>query len=243
MMSFHDLSFSDWMGLIAVCLAFATLLVTWRTLTRKALSYESSSSALLNKNINRGDIQLSLSANGVPVDDPYIAEVSIRNYGNVAIEPQDFFEPMAISFSNMVSIISVDIRAGQPGLAVDFSTEGDKLTFTPFLMNPGDFLLVRTIVSNRPKIGLSGRISGVTDFSRQHPYSRIVSFALYGFFACTLISIGLFIAERLGFPGSENLAGPVFGIGASLLLIAFQSRLIALFPVRQRKLNNQQETT
>ena len=219
---------SDIISIFGVCISIAALWLTWRTLMRKSLSYESSSFALLRQSFGQVDLQFSI--NGVPVDDLHIAEVSILNDGNVAIEPKDFYEPIVISLSKETSIVSVDIRALQNGLSIDATNDGCNLTLHPFLINPGDKVLVRMLVSSRPdKIALLGRISGISRISLLHPYSRLLRFALYGSFLCIMFSIGLWLAKQLGVSDNTKIIPDLLLVGTFLFVLVLQSRPVITY--------------
>jgi len=184
--------------IITVILAFVTIVVTiilyllQRRYRHKSLSYEIISNAplLSLKEEIKGNLQIVF--NGKPVQSVHLIVVKIINSGKVPIVSTDYERPVSLNFSDNCQILTADISETNPkSLQASVSIENSKAVISPILLNSGDSIKVKLLVSQFDgQINVDGRVVGVKDISKlkdaEHIYTFFTIFGLILFFIGTI---------------------------------------------------------
>lgn len=135
---------------------------------RKDITYELLSNTPLLTVREKGLGQLQLTYNSVPVDNPRLAVIRLRNSGNVPIATTDYERPISFTFGEGATVLSSAITATSPdNLNVGVETKDNVVVLQPALLNPRDSLTLKLLVSGEARdLSADGRIHGV---HRIHP--------------------------------------------------------------------------
>lgn len=100
--------------------------------------------------------------------EPALSVVRFVNTGNVAIEPSDFFAPLAVVFGGPVQAMYAWRTHARPSdLAVEITEEDDRAVIAPLLINPGDMFEVQILTSRLPTdIRIEGRVSELANIRK-----------------------------------------------------------------------------
>jgi hypothetical protein len=122
------------------------------------------------------DTSASIFDNEIIVD-PGLVFVTIKNSGNVPIRKEDFQDPLVVRVTGS-PILSAEVKRTSPldlaqSLQLSLSEQSQEvayLTILPLLLNGGDSMTIKLIVSNcaEGNAELHGRISGIPDFNKLH---------------------------------------------------------------------------
>jgi hypothetical protein len=150
-------------------LSFALFLVGQWWWRRKALSYTVSETQLLTVHGDlKGKVQILFD--GVSVPNVSLVVIKVRNSGHEPIRANDFERPLRFDFGSGARILSLDadeanqkslkpaVRQGAGNAPAENAFELD-----PLLLNRGDWIKVKALVSNVGTISVDGRIEGVRD--------------------------------------------------------------------------------
>lgn len=136
----------------------------------KQLSYEVVANTPLFNVV--GDIKprIEVRLDGNPVEDVHYVMISFSNSGNIVIEKsdQDPDISIGISFGDGAQIIEADIvQAQPPDLPVKLRVETNKVTLDPLLLNPGDSIVFKALVSQfEGNLDSIGPISDIKSIER-----------------------------------------------------------------------------
>ena len=152
-----------WTPLLAflAILTFVTMIVIFLlSRKKKQLSYDiiSSNPVLLRKDEVEG--KLEILYNKKPVKDVYLSVIKLINSGNMEIKKDDFEKPVVIDFGKGTEVLTTEIS---DGIKTELSILEENVMVTPTLLNKGDYITIKTLVSNFQKneITFTGRIVGV----------------------------------------------------------------------------------
>lgn len=136
----------------------------------------------------RGKIEILYD--GTPVHNAHLCIARIYNYGNTPVTQSDYVEPLCVSFGQGATILSLEILEAEPrNLKPEFSVQSGRITFSPFLFNPGDSFILRALVahpSTKPRFGMHARIIGVRRIS-----ARPLELSLFWRSAALSLLVGL----------------------------------------------------
>ena len=148
-------------GLVAIIVT----IVLYRTQRRrKALSYEIISRTPL---LSIGDEikgKLQILFDGKPVQDIHLIVLKIINSGNVPIVSTNYERPVNLSFGENSWILTAEVSETDPeDLRATVNIENAKVALEPVLLNGGDSITLKLLVSQLGEINVDGRIVGVKD--------------------------------------------------------------------------------
>ena len=108
------------------------------------------------------------------VQDISLIVVSIVNSGNLPILPTDYEHPVSLGFGEKAEILTVDVIKRNPNdLKVSAGIEGNEVVVSPALLNPGDWITLKLMVSQAEHdVQMSGRIAGVKSLEKVPEFSR-----------------------------------------------------------------------
>lgn len=160
----------SWMNLLrdgswqfaGVILALIAILITIRQYARKNLTYEVITDInILNAKGNQSELQVYFK--NVLVKKPRLVELKIYNSGNTAISRSDYEKPLEILFSKNSIVIDAEIVETLPkNIEFQLSKEGEKVTFTPGLLNSGDSVKIQILLDGESgQANIQGRVIGV----------------------------------------------------------------------------------
>jgi hypothetical protein len=99
----------------------------------------------------------------MPVDDPYITTLEVRNSGRIPITPDDFVGPLSIQSDTHATVLSAVVSAADPeNLNPSLGFTETEVTIQPLLMNGGDGFKVSILTEGAfTDPSIAGRIAGV----------------------------------------------------------------------------------
>ena len=186
---------------------------------RKALSYriESRTRLLTVDESIKGRLQILFD--GSPVSDAQLLLILVFNSGTVPIPATDYIEPIQFKFADNAKILSAAVIYQKPknlGGSVSVDEDSRTLSFKPLLMNKGDEIGFKVILSSSSdRIHVEARIVGVSQITAR-PYQR--QMLVY------LAMVSLLFALLTAVP-------VVFGFHTVLLIASIAFLSIALFSV------------
>lgn len=116
--------------------------------------------------------RLAVTFDGSPVVSLYSALYGIKNTGKVPISATDFHTALVLTSQGHSRILAADVWKQQPEhLRAQVATDGNTIMLTPLLLNVGDFIVIRAIVSDAPPdLRAEARIEGVSSTMRLLPF-------------------------------------------------------------------------
>lgn len=133
---------------------------------------------------------------GREVRDLFLVSLQVTNTGNVPITFNDYEKPISFIFGESSRIFSAEVVNTQPKtLPHELSIEGNRVTLSPILLNSGDTIEIKCLVTSLKKntIVAGGRIVGVKEIveKRVNTY-RYFGWVVIGTFIMLIASIGIF---------------------------------------------------
>lgn len=98
------------------------------------------------------------------VEDVSLIDLQIKNTGKAPIEARDFAAPLRIDFGEQAMVLTTDVVSATPpelAAAAEVAMSNGSIVVSPLLMNPGDVLKVKCLVSRSTIFTATARISGV----------------------------------------------------------------------------------
>lgn len=175
--------------IFAVLAIFITLVLYRRQRSRKALSYEIVSRTPLLSIREEVKKKLQILFNGNPVQQVHLILVKIINSGNIPILETDFERPIRLIFGHEAQILTTEVVQTRPhSLHVSVKIEDKNVMILPTLLNQGDEIELKMLVSKFNAIEVDGRIVGVKNIEK---VSESVYPVILGLTSMILILIGL----------------------------------------------------
>lgn len=183
------------------------------TRKKKKFSYDILSNNRITLHEDKVGEDLMILYNGEPVTKVYLNVIRLINNGNVEIKAEDFHEKIKINFGKSAYVLNTECIKG---IETTLNAEGNSVILEPNLFNKGDYIDIKTLVSNFENledINIKGHIVGVKEISeyKEHIFWRLLEPLSL---AILLIFMGLFI-------GSEN---PVYMLGMLFGILLFFSK-------------------
>lgn len=126
--------------------------------------------------IGKGGIEgLTITFQGKVLDEATVVVIRARNSGNVSILSSDFDVPLSFEFEDDAEVLNASVIFSEPeNLPVTASVEGTRTILSPHLLNPGDAVTLRALVSkSKGKFRANGRIVGVKQIDSQSRVSLV----------------------------------------------------------------------
>jgi hypothetical protein len=154
--------------LVAVLAVIGMFVIYFLTVGAESKSLEVTvlpASSLISESV-RKDENLEVTYKGRKLQNLYIFSIRFRNSGAKPITPDDFIEPIKVTFSPNNEIISSTVLYKNPdNISVTIAAADNVATFSKFLMNPNDQIVIqiKSIVKDFEKtnIDITARITGV----------------------------------------------------------------------------------
>jgi hypothetical protein len=200
-------------GLVSIGIATAIALVQRRS---KRLAFEVLSRTQLVG--TSGDIpELDVSFRGERVTNVEVIDLRILNTGNLAVSSSDYERPIRVSFGAESSVLTAEVvRVHPTSLRMACQPDGDGFVLEPVMLNGGDWVRVRTLVSRAGKVSADSRILGVSQITPRREGSTQRFRLLLGF-GFAVLGFGLVLAAS-SVNSIPVLLGAIVALGASLLV-------------------------
>jgi len=143
-----------------------TIYIYFKNKKKKELSYQEVSSTPLIKKIHN-KVRIHVDDQEIR-EDLYLVVLKIFNSGNEAIKKDDFEKDILIKFTDGYrnsKVFDAEIYLTTPSdIQCDLYNQeyGKQLGFKPILLNPGEGLTIKLLVSKYDKISIKSRIVGGT---------------------------------------------------------------------------------
>jgi len=173
---------------VATILAVIAILVSislyLKQRRRKMLSYEIVSRTPLLSIEEEIKGVLKILYEGEPVQQVHLIVTTIMNSGNTPILVNEYERPISLGFGEEAQILTAEIAKTQPdSLRASTSIEDDKVTLQPTLLNGGDSITLKMLVSKFDgEITVDGRIVGVKEIQEsRESVVKIFGLSVIGF--------------------------------------------------------------
>lgn len=189
-------------GLLAIVVS---IVLYWTQRRRKALSYDITSLTPLLEVEDEVKGKVQILFEGKLVQDVHLAMVKIINSGNMPIVPADYVRPVSLNFGEEAQILATDVIETNPdNLHVSWSVESTKVELVPLLLNGGDSITFKVLVSQSGEISVDGRIVGVKEITArraQNTYQKLIRvLIIFGFGIMLVGALTVVLGAILGSP-------------------------------------------
>ena len=152
----------------------------WRAdLTSKSMQIRTISQTPLANQITQSVSGLSVSLDGLPLENPYLTVIEITNTGSRPIQTADFEGDIEIASSEKSAIVRVQVTATSPqSLRPSVGLENGNARIKALLLNPNDAITLSILSKNQaPSFSARARIAGVStiEFETTPKSRRLVS--------------------------------------------------------------------
>lgn len=162
-------------ALLSAVAIVVTVWIAWSQRRNKRLTYRMRTSQLVSVDAQIHD-RIKITYEEQPIVDVRLAELSFKSAGNIPIVPSDFVKPLQCDFGASSRVLTAEITATEPedlGAVIRWHGDGTDITDTarvevePLLLNPGDGVSIRCLVTDSTGFDVVGRISGVKTIERE----------------------------------------------------------------------------
>ena len=186
--------------LIALVSILISIIVYLKQRIRKSLSYKilSLNPLLSVKEEIKSDLQIMYR--GEPVEQVHLIVAKIINTGNLPILSKEYERPISLSFGEEAQILTFEITEKEPdNLRPSAKIEEKRVVLTPILLNRGDSVTLKILVTKYKELKIAGRIAGVKEIQKvQEKHFRYIIVALVGI----LVEFsGFFVPSNFPIPG------------------------------------------
>jgi len=223
------------LGLVAIVVS---IFLWWTQRRRKALSYEiiSRTSLLSIEDEIKGKLEIFFD--GKPVQDVHLIVFKIVNSGNVPIVSTDYERPVSLTFGENPQILSAEVSETNPdNLRASVDIEATRVVLGRVLLNSGDSITLKFLVSQLGEVSVDGRIVGVKEMRERtargtENWLRSFVTPLLAFGMVGLVFVGVILAVAGNALDSPQVALTgamlivwgfiVGGIGTAILVIVLE---------------------
>jgi uncharacterized membrane protein len=152
------------LAIVAICITVTLFLVGRR---RKGLTYTLSDTRVLgvHEAVNPSTVQILFD--GEPVTDVHLLMLTVNNSGNEPIRVDDFERALRFSWADPAKILTAEVVEVSPeSLHPTIIAGSNEIVLDPLLLNPGDWLRVKTLINQVSKLSVDARIAGVKRISK-----------------------------------------------------------------------------
>ena len=147
------------LAILAICVTVSLFLAGRR---RKRLSYLLSDTRVLGVHEAVNPSRVQILFDGEKVTEVRMVIITVNNLGNEPIRVDDFERPLRFSWSEpakilVAEVIEVNPETLQPRIKAGVS----EIVVDPLLLNPGDWLRIRTLINQAGKLSVDARVVGV----------------------------------------------------------------------------------
>lgn len=200
--------------------------------TRKELSYAIAETPVLQLH-DKVKEQLAITFNGKPVSDPHLVLITLRNSGNVPIQPADYVDPLTFHLGEHAEVLSGSILEANPPhmlKRIPLKVQEKELVLEPFLFNAKYAVTIQALVSHFEGVTPTSLIAGVHDLKMVKTTGRTMSrqtlhtvlYALYVLYILILFSY----AGATFFPGVSTTQPPLEAIISKFFLLLLPVALL-----------------
>jgi hypothetical protein len=138
-------------AVLALVAIVVSVLIFYAEKQRKRLKVETVARVPLVTLGKEGIDGLEITFEGKPLRQATVVMARISNPGNVPIRTADFESPLTFEFLSDAQLLSASVMATVPErMPVTTTVAGQTVVLTPHLLNPGDSVTVRALLSGGP---------------------------------------------------------------------------------------------
>ena len=161
------------LAIVAISVTVSLFLVGRR---RKRLSYLLSDIRVLgvHEAVNASRVQILFD--GEPVTEVRMVIITVNNLGNEPIRVDDFERPLRFRWDEPAKILSAEVIEVNPETVQPTIKAGvNEIVVDPLLLNPGDWLQIRTLINQVGKLSVDARVLGVKRITKGVASVRVTS--------------------------------------------------------------------
>ena len=202
--------------------------IAWLQRRIRRLTYRMRTSQLVSVDAQIHD-RIQIMYEGQPTEDVRLTELTLRSAGNMPITPADFVKPVVCDFGKGARVLTAELLTTEPDyLDAKIRWHGDgsgyadisRVELEPLLLNAGDMLTIRCLVTQSAEFDVIARISGVKSVEREQPKRNWKPFTI-GFVVGVLPSVVYFVLRNVGPWWLSAAAASIFALFV-LIIILFQ---------------------
>jgi hypothetical protein len=213
------------LAIVALCVTVGLFLAGRR---RKRLSYLLSETRVLGVHEAVNPSRVQILFDGEPVTEVRLVIITVNNWGNEPIRVDDFERPLRFSWPEPARILMAEVTEVNPeSLQPTIKAGINEIVVDPLLLNPGDWLQIKTLINQVSKLSVDARVVGVKRVTKAVASGKVTSdktlrlLAGMGFVGVLIILL-MKAGEGLGFWVASGRAElritQVFVFGMLLLL-------------------------
>jgi hypothetical protein len=198
--------------ILAFALLCVTVLLFLAGRRRKRLNYFLSETRVLgfHEAVNPSRVQILFD--GAPVTEVRLVTITVNNWGNQPIRVDDFERPLRFSWSEPSKILTAEVIEVSPeSLQPRIKAGVNEIVVDPLLLNPGDWLRIKTLINQASKLSVDARIVGVKRITKAVASGKVTSDRFARLFLVmgvggVLIILLMLAGERSGLWTANSLA-------------------------------------
>jgi hypothetical protein len=213
------------LAVVAICITVILFLVARR---RKRLSYMLSDTWVLGVHEAVNPSRVKILFDGAAVTDVRLVVITVNNSGNESIRADDFERPLRFGWAEPSKILTAEVVEVNPEtLQPTVRTGVNEIVLEPLLLNPGDWLRIKTLINQVGKLSVDARVVGVKRITKTIASGKVTPdrtlrlLAIMGFVGVLIIllmsagqSLGLWVPNGL----AEKRITQVFVLGMLFVL-------------------------
>lgn len=229
---FRDSIWQFWGVVISVVTLIVSVLVSiiiyLRSKSNKRLSYSVDSLEPVVRPRPGFSSRVHISFDGMDVPDVTIVSIRFTNTGNVAIRPEDYYEPVTIEFPGAAQVLDATIGEDNPrGNTKIQAVQGSSVAIEPCLLNSKWHFKATCLVAGYTDFNVHCKIVDVTriadqDAERARHFRRLERLQ-WPLFGAMLVAVAAFVLWLFSLrdPRTAELGPYGVAVMASALLIGF----------------------
>jgi hypothetical protein len=153
----------------------------------------------------KGRVQITFD--GKPVHDVRMVILHLLNTGNVPIEESDYVHPIGFTFGEGANILSAEVvETRPPDMKTSLHIDGRKVHLHPDILNGGDGVELRILLTGSDEVRPTGRIKGINQVQELHePGGSLVRLLALLFGPLAALTLLTVVADSLGLVNFEAL--------------------------------------
>jgi hypothetical protein len=189
------------LAIVAICVTVSLFLVGRR---RKRLSYWVSNTQVLGVHEAVNPSRVQILFDGAPVTEVRLVLITVNSWGNEPVRVDDFERPLRFSWPEPARILTAEVSEVSPeSLRPIIRTGANEIVIEPLLLNPGDWLRIKTLMNQAGNLSVDARVVGVKRIKKLAITDEVTSvralrlLAITGFVG-TLTILLMLAGQRLG---------------------------------------------
>ena len=148
--------------ILAIVAIWVTVCLFLAGRRRKRLSYLLSDTPVLGVHEAVNPRRVQILFDGAPVTEVRLLIITVNNWGNEPIRVDDFERPLRFSWPEPARILTAEVAEVNPeSLQPTIHAGVNEIAVDPLLLNPGDWLRIKILMSQVTKISVDARVVGV----------------------------------------------------------------------------------